>query len=193
MSTLADVPELIERHSGALPAGWDEAAALALLEDVTSAIQDAAGNDIFQAVDDEVTIAGTWACDLQLPHRPVTAVSSVVVDGTAVPATQYQLQGSTGKLWRTSMPWPLTRRPAGHWGGPHVDVVVVCTHGYTDATVPKWLRGLCLDVASRHMSNPEQLAQESILNYSSTFGGARGVSLTYDERRRLRRRLGVTV
>lgn len=88
-------------------------------ESVSSAVRDAAGVPISQAVS-TVVLAGTGDRLLRLPGLPVTAVASVKLDGEAI--TDWVLKRTLGGLWR-ACGWQ-----ARVCGEPS-EVEVVQTHG----------------------------------------------------------------
>ena len=109
----------------------DLATATLLIEAATAVVQEAAGGQrILQVAGDTATLIGTTDSKLDLPQIPVTAVTSVTLDGTALTAgsaggvtSTYRRIGS--KLWRTDG-WQT------YIGEPST-VVVVYTHGYPAA------------------------------------------------------------
>src|SRR3954471_1073390 len=125
----------------------DLSTATLLVECATAVVQEAAGGQrIIQVVGDTANVLGDTGSWLQLPQLPVTAVTSVTVDGTAlVLGAGYKVFGS--KLWRkfgwqTNYGWPFDLAYS-KWGGypppsvvsgyPYQEpsgVVVVYTHGY---------------------------------------------------------------
>ena len=114
-----------------------------------------------------------------LPQRPVTAVSSVAVNGTTYTlGTDYAWNGSspTIKLAR------LVYTSAAFQDDPRATVTY--TAGY--ATAPLDVKGVALAVAARQYDNPRGLRMESIDDYSGTRAGSdddlAGVSLLLPEK-----------
>lgn len=107
-----------------------------------------------------------WATDtdnfIDLPGKPVTAVTAVALDGDVVPSTDYKLVN--GRLWRMSG-WGYPREP--------LEVVVTLTHGFT--AVPAYVRNLVCDLAIAGMAtaadgaHDSNVVAESIDDYSVTF------------------------
>lgn len=107
-----------------------------------------------------------WGLDgdryLDLPGKPVTAISAVSVDGTALAATAYKL--IHGRLWRLCG-WGYELCPAA--------VTVTLTHGYLVA--PEWVVQLVCDVAiagckaAASGARDPRIAIESLGPYSVTF------------------------
>lgn len=106
--------------------------------------------------DDTLTVPGSWDTNLTLPERPVVDITSVTVDAEELEADSWRLDGDA--LYRLS-----------RWGGPDVTVEVVYTHGYE--IIPDDIRGFCLRLAARWLTNPQGLRTESIGTYSVGFGG----------------------
>ena len=79
-----------------------------------------------------------WSVDedryLDLPGKPVTAVSSVTLDGDVLDTTDYKLVH--GRLWRLSG-WGYTCEPT--------EVEITITHGFT--AVPSEIKHLVCDLA----------------------------------------------
>lgn len=127
---------------------------------------------------DEVTLDGTGTDALLLPELPVTSVGEVAVDGDVV--TDYALNGN-GVLLRTAPgTWPKRRQV----------VVVTYDHGYATDTLPRDVRMVALQLATRLMrvvvpGSSESLGQYSI-SYSAQAAEA-GVDLTNGEKDILRR------
>lgn len=113
---------------------FDSALIAAMLAVASSVVRGAAQSPIVQTTS-TVTL---WAQDndrhLDLPGKPVTAVSAVTVDGTALATTDYKL--IHGRLWRLCG-W-------GHEACP-AEITVTLTHGYPAA--PAWVVQLVCDLA----------------------------------------------
>lgn len=104
-----------------------------MLAVASSLVRGAADSPILET-DSTVTL---WALDaspwLPLPGLPVTAVTSVEVDGEALTTDEFKLVEN--RLWRTA-----------YWGGCEpVEVVVEMTHGL--AEVPPAIKQLVIDLA----------------------------------------------
>lgn len=114
LATVEDLRTFLGEDSTSLP----NVEAELLLELATGAVQAAAGQDIVQRVDDTATLMGTVGSWLHLPQLPVTAVSTVTLDGAAV--SDWKRFGA--RLWRE----------AGWAASPYQPstVEVVYTHGY---------------------------------------------------------------
>lgn len=93
-----------------------------------------------------LTLTGTPARRLVVGERPLTAVSSVIVDGTLLAGTDYRWTRG-GALHR-----------ATGWGGPDRDVLVTCAYGF--ASVPPDLAAVVKTAATRLIANPAQWKTE---------------------------------
>jgi hypothetical protein len=160
-----------------------------LLDIATGAIRGETGQTMSVVEDDEVTLVGAWGRRLVLPQWPVTDVSAVSIDGTALTADDYTWQ-RRGILWlpRGFTLTPSTAFDTGsqHWGGPDLEVVVTYSHGVDP--MPEYVRNICLAAAARMLANPDGVLAEQIDGYSVTYDRASsGVSLSPDEKRQLRK------
>lgn len=141
-----------------------------MLAVASSLVRAAAGSPILETTS-TVTL---WGLDrdqwLDLPGKPVTAVSSVTHDGDVLAADDYKLVGS--RLWGAS-PWGGSCEP--------LEIVVTMTHGL--ATVPPHVVQLVCDLviagadaALDGARNPNVIA-ERIDDYAVTFApGAEAVA-----------------
>ncbi len=106
-----------------------------------------------------------WSWGVQLPQRPVTAVSSVAVNGTT-----YVL--GTDYAWNGFSPWirlsQITRSSASFQDDPVATVTY--TAGY--ATVPDEVKSVVCAVAGRIYDNPTGLRTYAIDDHSETYAGA---------------------
>ena len=100
-----------------------------------------------------------------LENTPVTAVASVVVDGTTLTVTDDYLYTSSGRITRVANGIPR------HWATRKAQTVVVTyTGGYV--TVPEDLKDICARVAARAWQ-----AGEAYESAPAGAGGIRQVSL----------------
>lgn len=140
-----------------------------MLAVASSVVRSAAGSPILETT----STVSLWAVDesqwLDLPGMPVTAVSAVVWDGTALTADQYKLVN--GRLW-ASCKWAACEP---------LEVVVTMTHGLPE--VPAEIVQLVCDLAiaganaaTAGAHDPRVIA-EKIDDYSVTFAqGAEAVA-----------------
>lgn len=188
----------------------EEFARAALLLDIVTAEMKAEMGQQIEEGTATVTLAGTYARDLELPQRPVTAVTSVSQSGLTLAAGSWTWNDRglirRGALYADDVRYDddyefhaqgATYQDGGHWGGPTSTVTVTYTYGLED--IPDDLRGMCLRVAMRQFSNPDGVRSEQLGAYSVTYpddSSSQGSTLygtgvlTGEERRTLRRRYG---
>lgn len=142
------------------------------LELATSIIQSYTGQQIEAGTSTETFTSGP----VTLRQFPVTAVTSVTVDGVLQNVDDYVLTSSGVLQWK----WWMV--PAPMYSGT---VVVVYDHGYVD--VPADVRAVTLALASRGVgdTNAGRVLEEAIGTYrvryaSDTLGS--GISLTDDDK-----------
>lgn len=145
----------------------DRSTAELVLEIATSVVQNACGQRILQVVDDEITLyldgldGGEW---LQLPEKPVTAISSVLIGAT--PVTDWTLQASRSRLFRP-YGWRSTQL---YYPNVPTTATVVYTHGYPVGHQKLQLaRMAVLRLASQAVSNPGGAIREQIDDYAIQF------------------------
>lgn len=164
LATLQDLANALQIALADLPAGTGTL----LLECGTAVVQRAAGGQrIVQVVGDTADLTGTTDSWLDLPQIPVTAITSVTLDGVALtvgtaasPPTTYRRRGN--RLWRGDG-WQT-------YVGVPSDVVVVNTHGYAAGSQDLQLaRSAVLSLAKGQVPNPSGVTSESIDDYSVVF------------------------
>jgi len=131
------------------------------LEMASAAVENAAKivhATIAQLDDEEWTLDGAGTPVLTLPTWPVTAVSTVTVDGTAVENFSWS---RNGVLERDGGVWPAGRR----------NIVVTATYGFAEGDVPAEIKAVTLQAASRAALNPARLNSFSDGQVSVGFGG----------------------
>lgn len=153
---------------------FTEARATLLLDGATAAIQEWTGQTIEAVSSDEVTLVGNFTRRLVLPQMPVTAVDSVVVDGTTLTASTDFTWQRHGVLWRPryAQPDAPSQRSfevlgGAYWGGPDREVVVTYDHGF--ATIPTVVESVCLSVAARSSAMATGVVREQIDGYAVTY------------------------
>lgn len=181
LATPEDLASLLERDD------IDAYKAGVLVEIATAVVQEACGGQrIVQVLGDSVAIEGITDSWLALPQLPVSAVSSVVLDGTTLTtaANDYKVVGN--RLWRrlgwqTNWGWPIDW-PYPVWGingtpfnwqgmlsEPSV-VVVGYDHGYAPGAQQLQLaRGAVLSICKGAYGNAAGLSAESIDDYAVTY------------------------
>lgn len=162
-----------------------EPTATLLLETATGVVQGITLQRIVQATS-TVQVMGVTDSWLDLPERPVTAVSGVELDGAVVTVgtdpDEYKRVGS--RLWR------------GNGWAMYVDtpsvVEVVYTHGYAaGAQDLQYARQIVLMLAAQGYSNPTGVTGFSIDDYREQYAQSVSAGAVPDDvRRELRRRYG---
>jgi hypothetical protein len=148
----------------------DTASATLALEIATGLVQAACGQRLVQVLNDVVVLdrdhydCGPW---LDLPQRPVTAVSSVVVGATAV--TDHTVQLGRGRLYR-AYGW----RSATLFGyATPSTVTVTYSHGFATGDRRLQLaRSAVLALASVAYENPNGATSEQIDDYAVRYEAA---------------------
>lgn len=181
LATPEDLASLLERDD------IDAYKAGVLVETATAIVQEAAGGQrIVQVAGDVLPIMGTTDSWLPLPQLPVTAVTSVVLDGTTLTVgTDYQVFGNRlwrGVGWQTNLGWPMdwprTAWPGFTWANSTASpslAVVTYTHGYAPGAQELQLaRSAVLSICTGAYGNPQGLKSESIDDYSATYAALSG-------------------
>lgn len=196
LATPADLASILERDD------IDLDKATTLVEIGTAIVQEAAGGQrIVQVVDDLIEIMGSTDSWLSLPQIPVTAVSSVTLDGTLLTVgVDYKKVGN--RLWsRTGWQsnWgqysgdPYIGASSGSGDVAYVyntgyrydfagvsqsepsDVAIVCTHGIPPGDQRLQLgRGAVLSICKGAYGNPTGLKSESIDDYAVAYTALAG-------------------
>jgi hypothetical protein len=118
--------------------GTPNASAEAAIAAASAAIQNYTRQRIEQVASDVLTLTvEAHRSVILLPEQPVTAVASVVEDGTA-------LTVGTDYRWTSA---GLLVRQSRVWNSGWQEVVITYTHGY--ATIPDDLKGVCIRAAAR--------------------------------------------
>lgn len=154
LATQADLEALLQTT---LPA----ATATLILEAATAVVQAAAGQRLIAVVDDEIELPGTGDVWLQLPERPVTAVSSASIDGTAL-TFGADLRVSGSALWRRTGWAACSWEPSS--------ITVVYSHGYAaDDQALQLARSAVLGIARTAAANPSGATQVAIDDYRAAY------------------------
>lgn len=131
--TIADLEAFLQ-----VTIGTPNVPATAAIAAASAAIQNACRQRIEQVVSDVLTLTvDDDRRTIILSEQPVTAVASIVEDGTTLTVGDDYRWTAAGVLARRGRCW------SGKWHG----VVVTYTHGY--ATIPDDLKGVCIRAAAR--------------------------------------------
>jgi len=169
--------------------------ALALLDQASRLVRDAAGQTINEVTDDELSMPGTRADRITLPERPVVSIASVVLAGSALAeGSQWYLKGSTiYRLRDLFIGYGRSHYYRG-FGWPRQTLVITYTHGYADAAIPGLVKAITMEAVARVWNNPEGLISERVGDTDVTFASYRepnrGMLITDGERKQLRRFFG---
>jgi len=183
LATPEDLASLLERDD------IDTYKATLLIEMATAIVQQACGGQrIIQVVDDPLEIMGLTDSWLALPQIPVTAVSSVTLDGEAITDWKkfgdrlFRKVGWQNDLgWQNRTGWPLwdsyysdyfpgydpiTGAHTQSYGQEPSAVVVTCTHGYAPGSQDLQLgRQAVLSLCASAYANPTGATSEHIDDY----------------------------
>jgi hypothetical protein len=107
---------------------------------------------------DTVTLEGRWDSEIYLPEFPVTAISSIVLDGNTVDPSEYRFT-SNG----------IVTRHGRWWGSPRSTVVAIYDHGYDP--MPDDVVHIVADLVAEQYRNPDLLQQEQLGNYEVRYAG----------------------
>ncbi|MFF1633969.1 hypothetical protein [Leifsonia sp. NPDC058248] len=192
----SDVGVLLGRDLSAA----EEATALALLVSASAKARNYMRQDITAVADDVITLAGNWGPRIVLPQRPVTAVTSVTVNGTLLKPDAYHWDrfgnvdvlsgaampdsstGSTGKmsnLWGPAGSTHMTYSSGPSWSGPASAVVITYDHGFD--TVPAEIADEVAGMVAAQMSVPIGVMNEQIGGYKVAYVRSPGGSMTVTE------------
>lgn len=139
----------------------DTASAVLALENASQQIRDEAGWSISEEAGVVATLDGTGIRTLFLPTQYLTAVTSVVEDGTTLTVVDDFDWTSYGRLIR-----------AGCWTCKPRSIVVTYTHGYAAGSEKlRMARSVCLSLAGRIFDNPGGVRSYTVGSVSETFAG----------------------
>lgn len=153
--------------ASALQSDLDTATATLWIECATAVVQSAAGQRIVQVIDDTVEFdldGYDYGRYLDLPERPVTAVTSVLIGATAV--TNYVLGKGRSRLWR-ACGW---RSGLTAYLDEPSTATVTYTHGYPVGHQKRQLgRSAVLGLAKGVYSNAGGVTSEKIDDYAVVY------------------------
>lgn len=154
MSTFVSLDEYVDYF------GIDASALTRAIVDLDAAcdtIRDYLCQQIDVVTNDVITLFGTDTRAMLLPELPVTAVTSITLDGD--PVTDWTVD-DYGVLWRTDPAyWPRGTQ-----------YTVTYSHGY--AEVPAILKVVAFQLARASSTSTPGVKQESIAGYSVTYADA---------------------
>lgn len=159
LATTADLAAALQIAESDL----DQDAALLLLQTATAVVQAITGQRLVEVIDDPFDVAAPTSSTLLLPERPVTAVSSVVLDGTTLSlgtaCGTYRLV--TNGLWRDTG-WATCYGPTRVTG--------FYSHGWAAGHQKLQLaRSAVLSLVKGCYVNPDGVFSEKIDDYSVAY------------------------
>lgn len=153
----------------------DATQAAAIIAEAETTVRGELDQEVDAVVGDVAGLVGNGRDIILLPQMPVTAVTSVAVDGDLLEEGVDYRWNRYGILTRLEGCWPLD-----------ADVTVTYDHGY--AVVPRAVKQVTVQVAGRAWVNPAggALASESLGDRSVSYDNARtGAALSGHERNML--------
>lgn len=122
-----------------------------LLDRASRTVRVYTGQYIEEVVDDEVTITADLYGNLRLPQIPVTAVSSVVIDGDELDPSTYEWDVHGHITAPLGDPFELNI--VAGWSAP---VTVIYTHGYQfgEVPAPDDIRQIVADMIAARLQAP---------------------------------------
>jgi len=169
-----------------------------LIEMASAMVRRYTRQDLTAATADVVNLPGTWGHTITLPQRPVTAVTSVVINGATPAFASWKLIGDelfigTGSfqpdygsslwggpsgLWGPAGSSTGPQATGASWQGPQGSVTVTYDHGY--AVIPDEITNEVAGMAALQMSSPVGIDREVIGGYQAVYAKSPvgGMSLT---------------
>lgn len=163
LATPSDLASLLQQDV-------DTATATLLIEAATAVVQGVTGQRLVQVLNDIAVLdldEHDRSLYLELPERPVTAVTTVLIGATAV--TDYSTQLRRNRLWR-AYGWRSTL--IAYPSQPSL-VTVTYSHGYAAGDQKLQLaRGAVLSLAAAVYGNPGGATREQIDDYAVAYEAA---------------------
>lgn len=158
LATAAELRTFLEVDADTLPDGRADL----ILAGVSGTIRAYTGQHFDQVNAEEIVLDSIGSSVLLLPQLPVTAVTAVadLEDATATFVVPDDYRWSELGI--------LRRTGGQRWAEGLRRYQVTYSHGY--ATIPDDLKLIVLRAAARATANPEGLTQESMGNYSASWG-----------------------
>ena len=157
--------------------------------------------DLTLVTGDVITVPGTWGHTIMLPQRPVTAITSVVINGANPAYASWKLiddelsiltgsfqpdygsslWGGTG-LWGPAGSYIGPQATGASWQGPQAVVTITYSHGY--ATIPDDIANEVAGMAALQMSSPVGIDKEVVGGYQAVYAKSPvgGMSLTAESK-----------
>ena len=141
-----------------------------------------------------IVLPGNWDNTLVLPQRPITAVSSVLINGATPTYTVWRVVDDTLFVGTGSfqpdfgvMMWGgmALMGPAGSnngpqatgasWGGPQAQITITYTHGYSE--VPGDIVNIVAGLVAIAIASPVGVEQERVGGYQVKYSRSEGGSM----------------
>ena len=143
--------------------------------------------DLTTVAGDIITLPGTWGHTIMLPQRPVTAVTSVVINGATPAFASWKLLydelfigtgsfqpdygsslwGGPSGLWGPAGSMTGPQATGASWQGPQVGVTITYDHGY--AATPDDITNEVAGMAALQMSSPVGINNEQVGGYKVAY------------------------
>lgn len=197
MDPLATVDDLLTMLGRA---GEDDPPDLAQLEQAlelaSNKIRGETRQILTEVTGDTVKLRGTWASLLWLPQRPVNDITSITMSTGAaalelpVGTFTFSPDGEVRIGRADEIGLPVVNWPDGTYGfgGPNAILSFVYDHGFSADDMPGELKAMCLELASRQVSQPVGGSTSlTVGHYSETFGRDRALQLSDEDLKICRR------
>lgn len=189
LATVDDVVAIIQRDLSAT----EQTSAARLIPMASAMVRRYTRQNITQATE-TVTLPGNWTHILELPQRPVTSVTSVVINGATSPSTSWKLVDnrlflSTGSfqpdygqmyaggpnLWGPAGSTGGPQATGATWQGPQAQIVVTYTYGF--AEVPADISNIVAGMVALAIASPVGINNEQIGGYKVAYSRSEGGSM----------------
>ncbi len=154
-------------HLGGIDLSTD-ASALQAVDAACDWVRDITGQVLNYVEDEVVLMDGTGTDALLLPQLPVVEVTDVIVGDYADQSNyRWTLHDDGVLMWEWLVEGSSIAPTRARWPIGRNNVEITYTHGYTDATFPRSLRMVALEIAARFYRQPggavfEQLGQHAV-------------------------------
>lgn len=184
LAQTTDVTALLQRELTTAEATY----AATLLASASGKVRSYTRQILSQVLADTYTCFGTWEQRITLPQRPVTNISSITINGTAVAAGSYSwdrngnidilsgsfqpdvsggFSGSKSNLWGPAGSTFLNYATGPNWNGPTAQIVVVYDHGF--ATVPSDITDEVAGLVASRIATPTGISMEQVGGYKVSY------------------------
>lgn len=180
----SDVAPMLGRDLTAAELGY----ATSLIAMGTALVRSYTRQQISAVAGDVITLAGNWGQSIVLPQRPVTAITSITVNGStlnpasykwdrhgnvyqltgsALPDSSGTLTGAVSQLWGPAGSSFTSYAGGPSWSGPMATIVVTYDHGY--AVTPLEVTNEIVGMVALRMATGVGVDKETIGTYSVSY------------------------